>query len=239
MCPQLWDHAAQSSGWSACRAWLCPCSLTIFMHDGHPSGCRLKRARQRTESPRPSSSAMRLAMGLQPLRLKQDHSHEQIRRQADPLRSPIASGCKTTWLTAEEEHASRDAPSAARFTSTGRAMSLLRPCCHTSSVQREPRPHRLRQRRGSEFPQANSLRSQVMQEYLYTMEQFLNLQQEVMQAFLNGARGIQSSTSAAQRRVPSAPHASMTLQRLISMLPGARRFPALGSDRSKPTSGSR
>src|SRR5262249_54100089 len=48
---------------------------------------------------------------------------------------------------------------------------------------------------GSSQVHQNGFRSEVMQEYLYTMERFLNLQQEVMQVFMNGARAVSSSTA--------------------------------------------
>jgi phosphopantetheine--protein transferase-like protein len=128
----------------------------------------------------------RLAMGLQLLRLKRDRAPDKAAQTA-PARaaaqSPAAAGSNAS--AAGREIPAEDTPPSGTAAMPSHARQWTAEPASTSSQTRRESPPAHTQR-GSDQPRPSGSRSVVVQEYLHTMERFLDAQQEVMQAFLNG-----------------------------------------------------
>jgi acyl transferase domain-containing protein/4'-phosphopantetheinyl transferase EntD len=167
-----------------------------------------------------SVDARRLAMGLQLLRLKQDRSHGKSAQAL--LSRPRPAATDSDAPTARREVPTNDIPlSRASPTPSHRQLSKVDLMSTGLPTERGfPPAYTL----GDSDPcRGNGSRSVVVQEYLHTMEQFLNLQQEVMQAFLNGT---QNGTQVATPPIPpreqihaEKPTLLDTLQRPITTAP--------------------
>jgi phosphopantetheine--protein transferase-like protein len=181
-----------------------------------------------TEKSRAASSAMRLAMGLQPLRLKQD----RVQSRADDWvaacptsQSPVVAS--TTGVAVEQEMPAGDVLAARPLAPASNEQTRM-PAAQPASVQTAGCTPSAQTTPGSDLPHPHSLRSQLMQEYLFTMERFLNLQQEVMQAFMNGVEVVSPSTSAVEGMSAERPTIIDDQQRIISTVPGDPAGPLAG-----------
>ena len=168
----------------------------------------------------PSVDARRLAMGLQLLRLKRDRSHG---KSAQVLHSRPAVQTRPAATDS-------DAPTARREVRTN-DIPLPHPSpmpSHRQLSKVDLMSTGLPTERG--FPPAytlgdsdpchgNGSHSVVVQEYLHTMEQFLNLQQEVMQAFLNGSQVATPPIPPREQIQAEKPTRLDTLQRPITTAP--------------------
>jgi phosphopantetheine--protein transferase-like protein len=163
-----------------------------------PQQLAFAKGGEETGKSRAASSAIRLAMGLQPLRLKQDHlpsKSDDWAAPCPPSQSSVVAN--TTGVAVEQEKPAGDASAAwtlAQASPASHAQPRM-PAAQPASVQMRGCAPSAQITLEADLPHAHSLRSQLMQEYLSTMERFLNVQQEVMQAFMNGGKVAPSSTS--------------------------------------------
>jgi acyl transferase domain-containing protein/phosphopantetheinyl transferase/acyl carrier protein len=177
---------------------------------------------------RASANAMRLAMGLQPLRLRQDYLQSKADDRAASYRtsqSPVVAS--TTGVAVEQEMPAGDAPAAWTLAPASNAQPRM-PAAQSASGQTRGCAVSAQTTPGSDPPHAHSLRSQLMQEYLSTMERFLSVQQEVMQAFMNGVEVAPASTSAVEEIGAESLPLRHERQGIISTAPGAPAGPLAG-----------
>jgi acyl transferase domain-containing protein/phosphopantetheinyl transferase len=152
-----------------------------------PQRLSLEKGGEDTARSRKSSRSIRLATGLQPLRLKQSRSN---------ARSHGAARSKVTSAPHEVPDGNGACKVAALNTPLNTPRRASRP--EAISTSQTPRLSTSTETIPQSKPQQAPFRSQAMQGYLNTMEQFLNLQQEVMHAFIKGARNIRPGTTSQQ-----------------------------------------
>ncbi|MEA2173114.1 MAG: hypothetical protein QOD00_706 [Blastocatellia bacterium] len=127
-----------------------------------PQKFSLKKESAETAKPNESARSVKLKMGLQPLRLQRDGANGTNGANGKTAAAPASSLPPPAPLKAET--------------------SANHPAMLSNETLVQPPP-----RAG-----ANGERAQIMQGYMQTMERFLNMQGEVMQAFIQRARnGVQ------------------------------------------------
>ncbi|HEY0385474.1 MAG TPA: polyketide synthase dehydratase domain-containing protein, partial [Pyrinomonadaceae bacterium] len=174
-----------------------PLQLEHLYHRRTPQRLSLEQRSGPTSTARHPAEPMRLALGLQPLRLKRESSNGGAKRPAAPAsRSEMQVSTGSNGLESEP------------------------PKSFTSHPERTTPPAQVMP---AVSHQQNGHRSEIMTEYLGTMERFLSLQHDIMQAFLNGTAASAPSMPEIQVSAVETPSPVENLPRRESATPQEQR----------------